>query len=241
MLAESALELVPATIAGHQAVVADARRKGVSPGRLLLDSNYHHAAMAGLDLRDRRGRPDIPHACLLNAMNTPLDTVHRAMRACIHVERPCSAIIEVAPGTRIPRSPNRWDGLMSGLLARLHAPGSAGDVAGKDPGLLSIRRCSLDAFLERFGDRVHVFSRAGVPGSFTTALPAIGASIRGRATDIALVIGGFQAGQFASPAIARVPRDRWHAIAPVPLDAWTVVARVVFMVEAAIEGRPVSC
>ena len=48
ILAEAALETVPADIANHPAVTGHARRLGLKTSRTLLDRSYHHAAMKGL-------------------------------------------------------------------------------------------------------------------------------------------------------------------------------------------------
>ncbi|RLG20801.1 hypothetical protein DRN72_04605 [Methanosarcinales archaeon] len=39
----------------------------------LLDSSYHHKAMRMLENPDKRGRPDIVHFCLLEALGSPLN------------------------------------------------------------------------------------------------------------------------------------------------------------------------
>jgi rRNA small subunit pseudouridine methyltransferase Nep1 len=239
VLAESALELVPEALREHPSVLADVKRKGTPPGKLLLDTNYHHSAMASLPGAEKRGRPDIVHFCLLAAMNTPLNSFFKKLRVCIHVVHPKERIIMVDPATRIPRSINRFEGVMGDLLAGKKQPASS-DTSQ----LFTIEDATLAAFLSRFDvSRIHAFSTAGKLRSFDDVLPDIGSGCTEGNNDFALVIGGFQGGHFEGTWRPQVPEGNVHSIAPVPLDAWTVVARVVYMVEEAIASaaRNPSC
>jgi rRNA small subunit pseudouridine methyltransferase Nep1 len=230
VIAEAALELVPAALRGHPSVLADVKRKGTLPGRLLLDTNYHHSAMASLPNVEKRGRPDIVHFCMLAAMNTPLNAFFKKLRVCVHVVHPKERIIVVDPATRIPRSINRFEGVMGDLLSskKLPAPADA-------PPLFTIEDTALATFLSRFDtSRIHAFSTAGTLRSFDIVLPDIGSGCTEGDNDFALVIGGFQGGHFDGAWQSLLPPGNVHSIAPMPLDAWTVVARVVYMVEEAI-------
>jgi rRNA small subunit pseudouridine methyltransferase Nep1 len=233
VLAESALELVPETLRTHPSVLSDVKRKGVSPGTLLLDTNYHHTTMASLDDAEKRGRPDIVHFCLLAAMNTPLNTLFKGLRVCVHVVHPVERIISIDPATRIPRSLNRFEGIIGNLLAGKQQ--SKQQPGARGPPLMVMEEMTLDAFLSRFEPaHIHIFSTAGTQRTFDAALPEIGNACMQEKSDFVVVIGGFQGGHFTGIWQSRVPKENVHAIAPVPLDAWTVVARVVYMVEEAI-------
>ncbi|MEO2151558.1 MAG: 16S rRNA methyltransferase, partial [Thermococcus sp.] len=70
VIADSELELVPESIADHPAVVNYARRRGKKPEEVILEGSYHHAALRKLEDGERRGRPDIVHICLLNALES---------------------------------------------------------------------------------------------------------------------------------------------------------------------------
>ncbi|MBN2153605.1 MAG: hypothetical protein JW839_19270 [Candidatus Lokiarchaeota archaeon] len=230
VIAEAALELVPDALRTHPSVLADVKRKGTPPGKLLLDTNYHHSAMVSLPGAEKRGRPDIVHFCLLAAMNTPLNAFFKKLRVCVHVIHPKERIIIVDPKTRIPRSINRFEGIIGELLAR-----SGKRKDGEAPGLFTAEETTLAAFLSRFDpSRIHAFSSAGKLRTFDDVLPGIGSGCNEGDIDFALVIGGFQGGRFDGTWQSIVPPGNLHAIAPIPLDAWTVVARVVYMVEEAV-------
>ena len=70
VLAEAEVELMPAELTRHPAVIAYARQRRKQPTQILLDSNYHHSAMTTLPEGRRRGRPDITHLFLLTALES---------------------------------------------------------------------------------------------------------------------------------------------------------------------------
>jgi len=55
MLAEAEVELMPPELTRHPAVIAHARQRKKHPTQILLDSNYHHAAMTTLQKDDDEG------------------------------------------------------------------------------------------------------------------------------------------------------------------------------------------
>jgi rRNA small subunit pseudouridine methyltransferase Nep1 len=234
VLAEAALEIVPPELWDHPAVIADTKRQGVPVDRLLLDTNYHHAAMHGFEDREKRGRPDIVHFCLLSTINTPLNKLFDQLRVCIHVVRPAECLIQVDPSTRVPRSLNRFAGVIVKVLAGERA---ATDDADGSPDLFSRMDVTLADFIARFDSaNVHGLSRHGTAGSFYDAAARIANPGTGNTAETCLVIGGFQGGTFSPATLAAIPEGNLHSLAPVSLDAWTACARAVFIVEQAIAG-----
>ena len=73
ILAESSIELVPRDIIGHPSVLKTAKRRGKKPTEILLDISLHYHAMKKLRDRHKRGRPDIVHVSLLEALSSPLN------------------------------------------------------------------------------------------------------------------------------------------------------------------------
>jgi rRNA small subunit pseudouridine methyltransferase Nep1 len=110
---EASVELVPEEIQKHPAVVADAKRRGKKPSNILLDDSKHHSAMKGLKFREKRGRPDIIHQCLLLLLDSP---VSRELEVYVHTVN--GVIIRVNPETRLPRNYNRFVGLLEDLFVR---------------------------------------------------------------------------------------------------------------------------
>jgi len=119
LFVEAALELVPRKISRHPSVTRNAKRDGKDPEGVLLDRSLHHHAMLSLPEADKRGRPDILHFCLLEALGTPLNTAGKmkAMAQTIN-----GNFIEFSPGLRLPRDCNRFKSLMEQLFAEKRVP-----------------------------------------------------------------------------------------------------------------------
>jgi len=214
VLAESELELVPREIARHPAIRSHARRRGKKPTEMLLDATYHHAAMRGLPDWERRGRPDIVHISLLNALESILNR-ERYLRVYVHTRN--EEVITVKPETRIPRNYNRFVGLMEKLFVEGSVP--------RDLGLLKMEKKTLNELLDEIApDRTFIMHEGGrlVGGrEFGERLAEI--------EDPAVVIGGFPHGDFR-----RLPSGEWVSVYWAPLMAWSVVNEVVVNLEAAM-------
>ncbi len=109
---ESSLETVPEEIKNHPDVVKSANRRGKLPEKILLDSSIHHRAMKGLEKREKRGRPDILHHCLLALLDSSLKDFE------IFVHTVDGKIIWINRVTRLPRNYSRFVGLMEDLFER---------------------------------------------------------------------------------------------------------------------------
>jgi len=110
---EASVEPVPEEMQSHPAVVADARRRGKKPSNILLDDSKHHSAMKGLEFREKRGRPDIIHQCLLLLLDSP---VSKELEIYVHTLN--GTVIWVNSETRLPRNYNRFVGLLEDLFVK---------------------------------------------------------------------------------------------------------------------------
>src|ERR687890_2718860 len=113
IIADAALETIPNEIANHAAVRNHARRLQQKSSEILLDRSYHHAAMKRLPNSLKRGRPDIVHFSLMEALATPL---FMEMKLKVYVHTINDKIITIADNLRIPKSYFRFEGLMVGLF-----------------------------------------------------------------------------------------------------------------------------
>ncbi len=112
---ETSLERVPASISDHPAIVRDARKRKKRPLEMILDDSRHYPAMKDLPEREKRGRPDIVHTCLLAALDSELN--HKGgLEIFIHTLN--NEIIWMSGETRIPRNYNRFLGLMEDLFRK---------------------------------------------------------------------------------------------------------------------------
>ncbi|MBU7013631.1 MAG: 16S rRNA methyltransferase [Theionarchaea archaeon] len=168
VIGEAALELVPLSIANHPVILRSARKRGKPPGTMLLDSNFHHAAMRNLDDAARRGRPDIVHVVLLCALES---VAARQGNLTLYIHTYGNHCIWVNPETRIPRSFNRFCGLFEQLLEK-----------GSVQTLMSVEEKSLTELLEDLPGEKMVMERGGSPFSIQK--------------DAVCVVGGFPHGDF---------------------------------------------
>jgi len=215
---EAALETIPPAIQGHPAVRASARRRGKIPSQILLDRSLHHAAMRTLPEAERRGRPDIIHFCLLEALGSPLNR-EGGLRIWVHTFGGYG--IEVSPEARLPRDCNRFNGLAEQLFAFGRVPPEGGEA------LLSLRPMTLKALVDRIGARhIVALTSHGAPESLD--------ELCGRLIDAeenAVFIGAYPSGPMRPETLSLV--DEAVSIYPSSLEAWTVTSRLIYEFEKA--------
>ncbi|NJE55139.1 16S rRNA methyltransferase [Thermococcus sp. 21S9] len=212
VIADSELELVPKSIVEHPAVVNYARRRGKKPEEVILDSSYHHSALKKLEDGERRGRPDIVHICLLNALES---IANREGRLRVYVHTRNDEVIYIKPETRLPRNYNRFLGLMESLFKNRVVP--------KDLALLRIEEKTLSELLEEIGpDEVFVMHEEGElmkPRDFGKVLAGLENPL--------VIVGGFPHGDFRSKV-----EGKKVSLYREPLMAWTIVNEVLVNFEA---------
>ncbi|WP_297534690.1 16S rRNA methyltransferase [Thermococcus sp.] len=214
VIADSELELVPKSIVEHPAVVNYARRRGKKPEEVILDSSYHHSALRKLEDGERRGRPDIVHICLLNALES---IANREGKLRVYVHTRNDEVIYVKPETKLPRNYNRFLGLMESLFKNRVVP--------KDLALLRIEKKTLGELVEEIApDGVFVMHEEGElmkPRDFGKVLAGLENPL--------VIVGGFPHGDFRS----RV-EGRRVSLYREPLMAWTIVNEIVVNFESFI-------
>ncbi len=214
VLADSELEQVPAEIATHKVIRYLARKRGRKPTELILNSSRHHPAMRKLPQAERRGRPDIAHFALLQALDSPANLVGE-LRVYVHTRH--NRVIRVDPRTRLPRAYERFEGLMEQLFL-------TGAVPPDNP-LLLLEAKTLEQLVQEIApDRVVAMAERGKRKKL--------AELFTRAdSNVCVVIGGFSHGDFLSP-VNRIA-DELVSLFPQPLTAPLVVSRVLSAYEQA--------
>jgi rRNA small subunit pseudouridine methyltransferase Nep1 len=119
LFVETSLELVPRQIARHPSVVRNAKREGKKADEVILDRSLHHHAMLSLPEGEKRGRPDIIHFCLLEALGAPLNKTGK-LRPMVHTLN--SDLLVVSPELRLPRDCYRFRSLIEQLFAAGRVP-----------------------------------------------------------------------------------------------------------------------
>jgi rRNA small subunit pseudouridine methyltransferase Nep1 len=216
-LVDAALELVPAALRAHPAVVAS-EKTGKTAG-LVLDTALHHSAMAHLPGREHRGRPDIAHKFLLDAL-TSLANRAGLLRIGIHIRD--GPTLEVSPAMRPPRDYARFKGLVTALLRDGRVP------ARGDP--LAWETSPLPTLIEALPNRRVV--RMTAQGRFLKCSDLFSPPLAPEShppQNWVVLVGGYQAGE-SSSQIAAVPADA-VSIYEGSLDSWTVINRVLVAYE----------
>lgn len=220
VIAEAAIELIPRELWGEPDVVSFCRRRKKDVRWTLLDSSYHHRAMRRLSDGHRRGRPDIVHFTLLEALGSPLNL---SGMLGVHVHTRDNRWIRVNPSTRLPRVYDRFKGLIEQLYREGRLTADDGTV------LLEMEESDLRSVLEELGPGQRVLLHES--GEDMEA--AIGAGSV-EADGMKLIVGGFPHGDF-SPEVLEVV-DVGLRVSNHRLDAWVAVSRALCLLERHLLG-----
>jgi len=214
VLAEAALELVPRELWGHPSVYKSARKRGKSPGQVLLDRSLHHQAMQRLPKAEKRGRPDIVHFCLLEALDSPLN---REGMLEVYVHTIGDYVIWVNPQTRLPRNYNRFVGLMEQLFEVGKVPPNSSKP------LMVIKPMTLEALVRKLSPgKVVLLSETGE----TKRIRSIAEEVAKNMDRTMVIIGAFPHGDF-EPSTYKLATHIYSIYHGRPLEAWVVVSHLL--------------
>lgn len=221
ILVEAALETVPPGIQHHPSVRRNARRRGKRPTETLLDRSLHHAAMNGLIKSYKRGRPDIVHFCLLEALGAPLNR-EGGLRVWVHTFG--GYAIEVARETRLPRGCSRFNSLMEQLFLEGRVPPEGSKA------LLSLQRTSLRGLMRGIGAS-HIVALTS--HGKQTNLGELCRRLAGEENP-AVFIGAYPSGPMEEETLSLA--DEAASIHPEALEAWVVTSRLIYEYERAAKS-----
>jgi len=209
ILAECGLELIPKKIRNQSVVKRHLSHKNYSSQ--LLDNALHHSAMNNLPNKEKRGRPDITHICILNALGAPLNKSGN-LKLFIHTIQ--DKIFEINPEIRITRNFNRFKGLMAKLLLD-------GNIAIDNTFLISGFDGTLIDLIKTFKNpHITIFSSKG------SQIENYNDLFTDNSSEIQIaIIGGFQKGKLSKKILALT--DGLVSISKFQLDAWVVVNKVI--------------
>jgi rRNA small subunit pseudouridine methyltransferase Nep1 len=217
LFVEASLELVPRKISRHPSVTRNAKREGKSPEEVLLDRSLHHHAMLSLPEAEKRGRPDIIHFCLLEALGSPLNKAGK-LKPLVHTLN--GDLLDISRELRLPRDCYRFKSLMEQLFTVRRVP-----PEGKP--LITLSRKSLSEV------------KKGVSPSHTVALTSHGKArkLSDLCMDLStepnplVLIGAYPHGAMREETLKEV--DESVSIYPEALEAWVVTSRLVYEYEKA--------
>ncbi len=209
ILVDSGLEIIPKQIRAHPAVTKNLIKRNFSSQ--LLDTALHHAAMPKLTNHERRGRPDIAHSCILNALGSPANKSGH-LRFFLHTIQ--DRIFEINPEIKITRNYNRFKGLMTKLLIE-------GDIMAKESPLITEIHQNLPELINSFRNReVFLFSSRG-----KTIVNKSDLYKNPKSQNYVAIVGGFQKGSFSEKILNLT--ENLLSISQYSLDAWIVISRII--------------
>lgn len=209
ILVDCGLEIIPKQIRNNPSVSRNISSKNYSSQ--LLDNALHHRAMKNLNYFEKRGRPDITHLCLLNALGSPLNKQEK-LNLYIHTIH--NKIFRINPKIRIARNYNRFKGLMAKLLIEEQ-------IATEDSILISSVNENLQNLIKKFDNsEILLFSHRGkLLKNFQDLF------LKNSAKNYICIIGGFQKSTFSKEILHL--SENLISISDYSLDAWIVVSKII--------------
>ncbi len=217
VLAESPLELIPLSIATHPIIQAISKKRGKKPTEMLLDVSLHYRVMRGIPKMHKRGRPDIVHRFLIEALGSPLNKMG-LLKTYVHTIN--DDIIEMRSDLRIPRNYNRFVGLMEQLLIDGTVP--------RDEPLMWIFKGSLRKLMERINPEIVVLMHER--GDHMNVLELADKIIK--LNNPVILVGGFPHGDFEKETMDLA--NLKVSIYDKPLETSIVASRVLCGLELKI-------
>jgi rRNA small subunit pseudouridine methyltransferase Nep1 len=209
ILADAELELAPKELQEHPSVIKNAKRRRKSPSKLLLDSSLHRAAFKDQTEALRRGRPDIVQFFLSLCLDS-IPNAEGKLTTLVHTRN--NELIEVSSDLRMPRSHNRFVGLMEELFDK-------GQVPDRKPLMKISRNRTLKDILKKAEPETTICLS---PDGELVDTNFLFEDLSG---PTACIIGGFPEGDYTSPA--RELSDRVVSISPHLLKVWTVASNIL--------------
>lgn len=173
---------------------------------------------AGLEDLHKRGRPDILHIALINALATPLYR-NNLMRVFIHTIN--NNVIFVGDDVRIPKSYFRFEGLMLNLLKNKKI------ISDDDRILLEIRSQTNFKCLLREIIKSEIVVGLSTTGRYRK-LDSIAIDLSAQ-TNPCVVIGGFPKGYFSESVDSCF--DKKYSISNMGLESQVVISRLIYEYE----------
>jgi rRNA small subunit pseudouridine methyltransferase Nep1 len=176
--------------------------------------------MKFLELNEKRGRPDIVHFALLEALGSPLNK-EGLLQVYVHAFN--DYVINVKPETRLPRNYARFMSLIEQLFEYVRVPPQKHETA-----LLTLEHKTLAQLIQEIKPSyVLALSRTGKPHTLEEAISELQKEKRPL-----VIVGGFPHGNFSKATLKLV--NETVCIDREMLETWTVVSRTIYEYERAL-------
>ncbi len=214
LIADAELELIPRDMLDDYSIRLHAKKRKKPAHKILLDSNYMHSAIDRFypGESNRRGRPDIIYHLLAVVMESILNK-KGGMHTWIHTRN--NLILEISPDTRLPKSYNRFAGLMEDLFEK-------GEIKYEEKTLLKIHNGDVKKMIELAGaEHLKILSPKG---DMTSVSELVNPEIK----DASFLIGGFSEGDFISDVYGI---SESYSIFEEELTIWSVAMEIIAQYE----------
>lgn len=168
----------------------------------------------------KRGRPDIVHFALMEALSTPL-FMNRMLRVYVHTIN--DKIIAIADNLRIPKSYFRFERLMMGLFRDNVIKSNEGTIL-------------MELSDGTFADLIDMIKPDIVIGLSTVGVQSKAQKVVENVLSVdhsSLVVGGFAKGHFSENVTRSIGPT--YSISNVALETHVVIARILYECEKLLE------
>ena len=168
----------------------------------------------------KRGRPDIVHFALMEALSTPL-FMNRMLRVYVHTIN--DKIITIADNLRIPKSYFRFERLMASLFRDNLIKSNEGTIL-------------MELSDGTFSDLIDIIKPDMVIGLSTVGVQSKAQKVAENAQSVdhpSLVVGGFAKGHFSENVTRSLGPT--YSISNIALEAHVVIARILYECEKLLE------
>ena len=225
ILFDSALELIPEDLRSHPLIKRE-WKKGIKEKKkgILLDGAIHRPLLDLLEEKNKRGRPDIIHQCLLNLVYSPLFQSNK-LRIILHTRNNLS--IEIPSNWRIPVNYNRFCGLFSQLLHTHQVPLEGNPI-------LTLQNKSLAKILSELNSS-NIFLCDLKESFYSQNMVYTSLPLNYLLPETVFLIGGFQEGQpnlETSSTLQSIRELKILALYPEIKPAWVIAGKLIFLLES---------
>jgi rRNA small subunit pseudouridine methyltransferase Nep1 len=216
IIEEASLEILPSKFEASKETKLVTERFGIRPVMQILDKNFHRNIVSSLRDSEKRGRPDVVHFAMLDVTSTPLFE-DGLIRLFIRTRQDYE--IEVKPGTRLPRTLQRFCGVMAKLIS--------GRFGAEETKLFDVAKNK--SFASLVSDlKLNRVVTLSPEGSLTSLRKVVSEEARS-VERTGWIVGGFPHGSFSEDVIEL--SDRLVSISPRALPAHVVTARLCYELE----------
>ena len=223
VIAETALELVPEELTRHTSVQNHALRLEKKSNEIFLDRSFHHSAMktGKIKMAWKRGRPDIAHFALLEALSTPL-YLEGMLDVFIHTID--DKVITIGPNLRVPKSYFRFEGVMMKLFKDKIIKNQ-----GSNKVLLKLNdSTTFESLIRKIIKSDNVIGLTSIGSQSTPDQVVLKNSVEEK-INCTFIIGGFPKGHYSEYTSKFFNSS--YSIAQYALESHVVIARILYECE----------